>query len=123
MSDFETKVSFELPKGYVDDKGKVHKLGVMRLATAADEIIPLNDPRVKLNPAYLSILILERVVLKLGELSNIDASVIEHLYTSDMAYLQDMYQRINAIEIPEIDVVCPQCSNMFKVQVPFFDQA
>lgn len=123
MSDFETKVSFELPKGYVDDKGKVHKLGVMRLATAADEIIPLNDPRVKLNPAYLSILILERVVLKLGELSNVDASVIEHLYTSDMAYLQDMYQRINAIEIPEIDVVCPQCSNMFKVQVPFFDQA
>ena len=123
MSDFETKVSFELPKGYVDDQGKVHKSGVMRLATAADEIMPLNDPRVKLNPAYLSILILERVILKLGELSNVDANVIEHLYTSDMAYLQDMYQRINAIEIPEIDVVCPQCSNKFKVQVPFFDQA
>ena len=95
----------------------------MRLATAADEIIPLNDPRVKLNPAYLTILILERVIIRLGELTNVDAKVIEHLYTSDMSYLQDMYQRINAVETPEIDVMCPQCSNRFRVSVPFFDQA
>ena len=121
MSNLETKVSFELPKGYVDNNGKVHKLGVMRLATAADEIIPMNDTRVKLNPAYLSVLILERVVIKLGELPHVDAKVIENLYTPDMAYLQDLYQRINSIDTPEISVTCPKCSHKFKVSVPFFD--
>ena len=123
MSNLETKVSFELPKGYVDSNGKVHKLGIMRLATAADEIIPMNDNRVKLNPAYLSILILERVVIKLGELPHIDAKIIENLYTPDMTYLQDLYQRINSIEPPEVSVICPKCSHQFKVSVPFFDQA
>ena len=123
MSSLETKVSFELPKGYVDNNGKVHRLGIMRLATAADEIIPMNDTRVKLNPAYLSILILERVIVKLGELPHIDAKIIESLYTSDMAYLQDLYQRINSIDTPEVEITCPKCANRFKVPVPFFDQA
>lgn len=123
MSSNDTQVTFELPKGFIDENGQVHKIGVMRLASAADEIIPMNDPRVKMNPAYLSILILGRVVTKLGNLPKVDSRVIENLFTADMAYLQDLYQKINAIEPQEMDVVCPQCGHRFRVTVPFFDQA
>ena len=97
---FETQVEFELPKGYIDNKGEVHKRGVMRLANAADEIVPLNDPRVKMNPGYLSILLLERVITQLGTLKSVNAHVIESLFTADMAYLQDLYQKINSVEPP-----------------------
>ncbi len=120
---FETQVKFELPKGYIDKKGEVHKTGIMRLANAADEIVPLNDPRVKLNAGYLSILLLERVIVKLGTLEKVDHFVIENLFTADMAYLQDLYQRINAVESPTIDVMCPKCSHQFRSEVPFFGEA
>ena len=79
MSSNDTQVTFELPKGFVDESGQVHKVGVMRLANAADEIMPMNDPRVKLNPAYLSILILERVITKLGSLPKVTTKVIEKM--------------------------------------------
>lgn len=117
------KIQFELPKGYVDENGQIHKVGEMRLANAADEIVPMNDPRVKLNPAYLSILILERVIVKLGTLPQVNAKVIENLFTADMAYLQDLYQKINAIEPPEYDFICPKCGHSFRASVPFLDQA
>ena len=123
MSSNDTQVTFELPKGFVDENGQVHKVGVMRLANAADEIIPMNDPRVKLNPAYLSILILERVVKRLGTLPKVTTKVIENLFTADMAYLQDLYQKINAIEPQEIDTICPKCGEKIRVPVPFFDQS
>lgn len=123
MSSNITQVPFELPKGFVDENGQVHKNGVMRLANAADEIIPMNDPRVKMNPAYLSILILERVIIKLGSLQKVDTKVIESLFTADMAYLQDLYQKINAIEPQQIDIVCPKCGHTSRIDVPFFDQA
>jgi hypothetical protein len=123
MSSNDTQVTFELPKGFVDESGQVHKVGVMRLANAADEIMPMNDPRVKLNPAYLSILILERVITKLGSLPKVTTKVIENLFTADMAYLQDLYQKINAIEQQEMDIICPKCGEKFRVPVPFFDQA
>ena len=110
------KIQFELPKGYVDENGQIHKVGEMRLANAADEIVPLN-------PAYLSILILERVVVKLGTLPQVNAKVIENLFTADMAYLQDLYQKINAIEPPEYDFICPKCGHSFRAAIPFLDQA
>ena len=120
---FETEVKFELPKGYVDKEGKVHKKGVMRLANAADEIVPLNDPRVKVNPGYLSILLLQRVIVKLGTLDTVDNHVIEKLFTCDMAYLQDLYQKINAVEPPTTVVVSPKCSHEFRYEIPFFGEA
>lgn len=120
---FETKFEFDLPKGYVDKNGEVHKHGVMRLANAADEIVPLNDPRVKLNPGYLSVMLLSRVVLELGTLEKVDAHVIENLFTADMAYLQDLYQKINAVEPPTADVTCPKCSHVFRCELPFFGEA
>ena len=121
--EFATEVAFELPKGYVDKNGVVHKEGVMRLANAADEIVPLNDPRVKANPGYLSILLLERVITKLGKLKKVDAHVIEDLFTADMAYLQDLYQKINAADPQMMGVICPKCNNEIRVEIPFFGEA
>jgi hypothetical protein len=95
---FQTEVEFELPRGYVDATGVLHRRGVMRLATAADEIVPLRDPRVQQNSAYISIIVLSRVVTRLGTLTDIDPRVIEGLFASDLDYLQRLYERINTVE-------------------------
>ena len=96
----QTEFEFELPKGYVDIEGNVHKRGKMRLATAADEIIPMRDQKVQQNPSYLSIILLSRVITQLGTLPAINTTVIEGLFTMDLAYLQDMYQRVNMSDMP-----------------------
>lgn len=116
---FETEFEFELPKGYIDDQGNLQRKGIMRLSTAADEVLPLRDPRVQQNPGYLSIIVLSRVVTKLGDLKAIDTKTIEKLFTADMAYLQDFYQRINEMENPNIRVVCPRCEHEFEAEVNF----
>jgi len=92
---FQTEVEFMLPKGYLDAHGVLHRRGVMRLATAADEILPLRDPRVQQNPAYLAIIVLARVIVKLGDLPSIDTKTIEGLFAADLDYLQRTYERIN----------------------------
>jgi hypothetical protein len=93
---FRTEVDFELPKGYLDESGTLHRRGVMRLATAADEILPLRDPRVQQNEAYLAVIVLARVIVRLGTLPDIHTGVIEGLYASDLAYLQRLYESLNA---------------------------
>src|SRR3989441_10935087 len=93
---FQTEVEFELPKGYVDEAGTLHRRGTMRLATAADEILPLRDPRVQQNEAYLVIIVLARVITRLGTLPDIHTGVIEGLYASDLAHLQRLYEKLNA---------------------------
>jgi hypothetical protein len=95
---FQTEIEFELPKGYVDDTGMLHRRGTMRLATAADEILPLRDPRVQQNEAYLTVIVLARVITRLGSLPDVHAGVIEGLYASDLAYLQRLYDRFNAVD-------------------------
>jgi hypothetical protein len=95
---FQTEIDFELPKGYVDDAGTLHRQGTMRLATAADEILPLRDPRVQQNEAYLTVIVLARVITRLGSLPDVHAGVIEGLYASDLAYLQRLYDRFNAVD-------------------------
>jgi hypothetical protein len=95
---FRTEINFELPKGYVDEAGVLHRLGVMRLATAADEILPLRDPRVQQNEAYLAVIVLARVIVRLGSLPEVHTGVIEGMYASDLAYLQRLYERLNADE-------------------------
>ena len=117
MSAFATEVEFELPKGYVDPAGSVHRTGVMRLATAADEIYPLKDPRVRTWPAYLIVLLLERVVTKLGSLPEVHAGVIEGLFSEDLAYLQDLYNRLNGLTATQMAVTCPQCGAEHIVEV------
>lgn len=118
---FETEFSFVLPRGYVDREGNLHKEGKMRLATAADEIIPLRDPRVQQNPGYLVIILLSRVITGLGTMPAVDTKVIEGLYTADLAYLQDLYERINQVEVPVYRTVCPHCGEEIKVPVNFME--
>lgn len=95
---FRTEIEFELPKGYVDDEGTLHRSGVMRLATAGDEILPLRDPRVQQNEAYLAVIVLARVIVRLGSLPDVHTGVVEGLYASDLAYLQRLYEQFNGAE-------------------------
>lgn len=115
----ETEFEFELPKGYVDQNGDVHRRGIMRLATAADEILPLRDPRVQQNAGYLTIILLSRVVTRLGNLTNINTKIVESLFTMDLAYLQDMYQRVNMSDMPAYKLTCPHCNQAFEVPLDF----
>ena len=113
----QTEFPFRLPLGSVDQDGNLHRDGVMRLATAFDEIAPMKDPRVQSNPGYLVIILLSRVVTRLGELTHINPKVIENLYASDLSYLQDLYRRINESGGNQVSVTCPHCESHFDVEV------
>lgn len=95
----QTEFEFTLPKGYIDDDGNIHRSGVMRLSRAMDEIIPMRDPRVKSNPAYATIIILARVIIRLGALSDdeVNPGVIENMFAVDLSYLQKFYRQINGL--------------------------
>jgi hypothetical protein len=108
---------FVLPRGYVDSAGQLHREGIMRLATALDEIEPMQDPRVVANESYLPVLLLSRVVTRLGHLPVVTPRIIEGLFASDLAYMQDLYQRINATEQVVVAAVCPHCNTAFQLQV------
>ena len=112
-----TEFRFVLPRGYVDERGGVHREGAMRLATARDEIAPQRDPRVRENEAYLSVILLGRVVTRLGALDSIDNQVIEGLFASDLAFLQDLYRRINQEGHTHAQVSCPNCRQSFAVDL------
>ena len=113
----QTEFEFTLPRGYVDSEGQVHKQGTMRLATAMDEIAPLRDPRVRVNEAYLTIILLSRVITKLGNLPSVTTRTIEKLFAADLAYLQDLYRRINEEGQHVIQVTCPACGHAFETEV------
>jgi hypothetical protein len=113
---FQTEVEFSLPCGYLDADGTLHRRGVMRRATAADEILPLKDPRVQKNPAYLVVILLSRVVTRLEGLEQINPKIIEDLYATDLAYLQDLYNEINALTTGKQLVVCPHCQQEFATE-------
>ena len=113
----QTEFQFQLPLGYVDADGTLHREGTMRLATAFDEIAPLKDPRVQSNPGYLLIILLARVVTKLGTLEHINPKVIEGLYAGDLAYLQDLYRRVNENGHDRVLTQCPHCEKAFSVEV------
>lgn len=112
----QTEFEFSLPRGYIDENGNLHKRGVMRLATALDEIAPMRDPRVQANDAYLNILLLARVITKLGTLAQINSGIIEKLFSADMAYLQEFYRRINQTGSLVQPVACPACQQEFEVE-------
>jgi len=112
-----TEFEFDLPRGYVDRTGTIHKHGVMRLATARDELVPLHDDRVRESPAYLTVVLLARVITRLGTLSEIHAGIVEDFFASDLAFLQDLYRRINQEGHTRAAVKCPSCSQEFSVDV------
>ena len=112
---FSTEYEFTLPKGYIDAEGELHREGVMRLARTADEILPVQDPRVEKNPAYLSIILLSRVVIKLGDIKQISPKTIEQLFTEDMTFLLNFYNQINGNTNGRIQTECPQCHHKHPV--------
>lgn len=112
----QTEHDFTLPMGYLDKDGTLHREGVMRLATAADEILPLKDPRVQKNPAYLAVILLSRVVTRLGGVDPITPNVIEGLFAADLAYLQSLYNEINRLDDERGSVSCPQCQHTFPLE-------
>jgi hypothetical protein len=117
MGGLQTEFEFTLPRGYIDQEGNLHREGVMRLATAMDEIIPLSDRRVRENQAYLVIVLLSRVITKLGTLATINAGVIENLFAADLAYLQTLYRRINEEGTTLFPIVCPHCQQSHEVDL------
>lgn len=113
----QTEYPFSLPCGYIDEDGGLHRQGVMRLATALDEVEPLQDPRVRLNQSYVSILLLSRVVVRLGEISPVQPAVVEGLFSADFAYLQDLYVRVNELGTTLVETACPACGTHFTLDL------
>jgi hypothetical protein len=114
---FQTTFEFVLPRGYVDAHGTLHREGTMRLATARDELMPLLDPKVKENEAFLSLVLLSRVVTDLGTLPSIDDQVVGGLWATDLAFLQDLYRQINTQGHTLVEVSCPSCASNFAVDM------
>lgn len=115
--ELRTEFSFVLPRGYVDGSGTVHRDGVMRLATARDELVPLRDDRVRENPAYLTVVLLARVLVRIGAVTDVHAGVVEDLFAADLAFLQDLYRRVNTEGHTRAAVTCPACEHRFAVDV------
>ena len=113
----QTEYEFKLPIGFQDEEGNLHRDGTMRLATAADEILPLKDPRVQSNQAYLIIILLSRVITKLGSVAHINPKVIEGFYSADLAYLQEFYNRINRNGNASVKTSCPKCAHEFDAEL------
>ena len=112
----QTEYEFTLPKGYVSEDGSLHKKGIMRLASAADEILPMRDPRVQANSAYLTVIVLSRVVTRIGEIDPVTPNIIEKLYIGDLSFLQDFYTRINGDGGVMLNVKCPHCGETFDTE-------
>ena len=115
----QTQYEFTLPKGYMDEEGNFHKNGIMRLATAMDEIRAMRDPRVMQNPDYAAIIILSHVIIKLGSLPLVTVETIEKLFASDLKFLQEMYETLNGLEGPVVSVTCPYCGKEFTTEMDF----
>src|SRR6266508_6890102 len=110
------EVDFVLPTGYRDAAGTVHREGRMRLATARDELTPLVDSRGARNRAYLVVLLLSRVVTRLGALAEVTPEVVEGLYATDFAYLQSLYRRLNMDPLAR-PAACPHCGKPIAQEV------
>jgi hypothetical protein len=113
----KTEYDFSLPSGYLDSDGRLHRQGKMRLATARDEIESLGDPRIAENEAYLPVILLSRVITQLGELERVTPQVLAGLFASDLAYLEDLYLRLNSSDKVILATICPHCSTQFRLQV------
>jgi hypothetical protein len=112
-----TEFDFELPRGYLDGDGVLHRSGTMRLATARDELLPLYDERVQENAAFTTVVLLGRVITSLGTVPAITSTMVENMFASDVAFLQDFYRRINAEGHTRVAVTCPECTHRFTVDL------
>ncbi len=119
----QTRFEFTLPLGYPDSEGRVHRDGEMRLATARDEIESAADPQVEANETWLPVVLLSRVVTRLGDYAPVPAEVIADLFAADFAYLEDLYLRVNTAPGASVPAVCPQCGHAFEVSLPPLENA
>jgi hypothetical protein len=119
----QTLFEFNLPRGYLEASGVVHKQGSMRLATAGDEIQSIGHPQVQANESYLPVILLSRVITRLGSLEEVTPQVVEGLFASDLAYLEDLYMRLNTYTSVALEATCPHCQRSFEIQVAPIDQA
>lgn len=114
---FCTEFNFILPRGLLDTEGNLHRHGVMRLATAKDEIMVQKNRAAQDNSSYAVIVMLSRVITKLGTLTEITPELLENLFSKDLAYLREFYNRINQQGDAYIPVQCPQCQSQFQVEL------
>ncbi|MET8000876.1 hypothetical protein [Nonomuraea glycinis] len=112
-----TEFAFRLPRGYLDESGTLHRDGIMRLATARDELVPLRDDRVRENAAYLTVVLLGRVITRLGGITDVHAGIVEDFFATDLAFLQDLYRRVNSEGHARAAVACPDCGHKFDVDL------
>ena len=119
----QTEIAFTLPRGYVDERGNVHREGTMRLATARDEIEPMRETEVRQNQAYLAVLLLSRTITRVGEITDITPALVQNLYASDFDHLQRLYERINSDGEAVGVVSCPACAHEFEVDLTEVDDA
>lgn len=112
-----TQFEFLLPRGLVDSDGAVHRQGVMRLATAKDEMMVERDRATQQDPGYSDLVMLSRVITQLGSLVTVTPTVLENLFTLDLAYLRDFYNRINQTDQAHLATQCPQCNHEFNVEL------
>lgn len=119
----QTHFEFKLPRGYLDSFGKIHTDGTMRLATAGDEIRSLSHSQVQANEAYLPVILLSRVITSLGDVNDITPQLIEDLFASDLAYLEDLYMRLNSYTNVTLEATCPHCQHSYRIQVAPIEQA
>jgi hypothetical protein len=115
--ELRTEFAFTLPRGYVDGSGRPQREGIMRLATARDELVPLSDDRVRENPAYLTVVLLARVITRLGTITDVHAGIIESLFAADLAFLQELYKRVNTEGHARAQVTCPACQHEMTVDL------
>ena len=113
----QTEFEFTLPCGLVDDEGSLHRDGMMRLSTALDEMEAMRDPRVRANDAYLSILLLSRVLIRVGDIEPVDTSTVERLFSADFVYLQEMFVRLNDVGSNIVETECPTCGSHFEIDL------
>ncbi|RIH85800.1 phage tail assembly protein [Calidithermus roseus] len=127
----QTLFEFTLPNGYLDEQGNLHRRGVMRRATALDEVEPLGDARVRANEAYLGIALLSRVLLSLGTISPVPPGVVERLFAADYLFLQEFYLQVNggapkqvfAERFSLIETECPACRARFTLDLGQLEDA
>ncbi len=117
FAEFRTEFPFMLPRGYMDAQGVVHRSGMMRLATARDELLPLGDMRVRENPAYLSVVLIGRLITRLGSITEVDARIVEQMFAVDLAFLQRFYEKINTDGSSLASTVCPDCRHEFEIDM------
>ena len=118
----QTEFDFVLPKGFVDDNGIVQREGSMRMATALDEIVPLRDPRVRNNEAYLVVILLSQVITRLGTQPKVTPAMVEKFFAADIAYLQDLYRQINDVGVRKVTLSCPNCGHEFEEEIPLLGE-